>query len=546
MGGMIQANTIGRMIQDDEIVRVNRHDKMAGVTPDDSLPRLHRPSQGPRAKRCPERSRRAKSFLPNSCSFPLAVRYHMPMKPSDFEALRAVLQAPDSLITNLAEQEKYFHDATDLTATPAAILLAESVGDTQAAVRFCHSHKIPITPRGAGTGLSGGCVPSNGALLISIEKLHHLTIYPEREMAVCGPGVITKTLQDEAAKHGLTYPPDPASYLESTLGGNVAEGAGGLRCRRFGVTKDYVLGMRAVLVDGSILNAGIFNENAGFSLGDLLISSEGTLAIVTEIAVRLIPIPVRGTTILVGFNSPTDAAKTVADITACGLIPTVLEFLDGDAAACSNQYEKHEGLDEVGALLLIETSGENQDAQTTRIKSFCETHRASYMQMEPDPEKAEALWKIRRNLSKAAKAAAKVRLSEDVAVPNSKFPDLVAFVGEMNAASPLRINSFGHAGDGNLHVNLMAQDDSPATMNLIHESVLQLMRKTLELGGTLTGEHGIGLAKRDFLQLEFDAATLDAMRKVKAVFDPEYSLNPDKLFADRPADHVQRVGSSAY
>ena len=452
------------------------------------------------------------------------------MNQAQIDRMRSRLQAPDSLIGNLSGLEQYHHDATSYRAVPTALLLAETADDVATVVRFCATEGIPITTRGAGTGLSGGCVVSPGGLLLSTEKLRHLEIVPERHLAFCGPGVITKELQDAAQKLGLTYPPDPASYEESTLGGNVAENAGGLRCKRFGVTKDYVLGLEAVLPDGNMLKTGLFNRDRGLSLGELLIGSEGTLAIVTQIALRLIDLPGRGETILVAFDNPKDAAQAVSDINTSGIVPTVMEFLDGDAAACSNEYEKSEGLDKVAAILLLETSGADAPAQTARIRRICEKNNCSYLRSETNPHRAENLWRVRRNISKAVKAMAGLRISEDVAVPNSRFPALVNFVAEMNRQSRLRINCFGHAGDGNLHVNFLAPADSGAERAEVERWVDVLMRKTVALGGTLTGEHGIGLAKRQYLDLEFDPATLGSMRAVKDVFDPVQLFNPDKLF----------------
>jgi glycolate oxidase len=447
----------------------------------------------------------------------------------DFASLRSLLLAPQSLLTEASLLEPYLHDATEFTATPLAVLRAESTEDIITAVRYCREHALAITPRGAGTGLSGGCVATPNALVISTENLKHLEIRAADKLAICGAGVITKDLENAAAQFGLTYPPDPASWQESTLGGNVAEGAGGLRCKRFGVTKDYVLGLKAVLADGSLVHTGQFNHDTGLNLGDLFIASEGTLAIITEIAVRLTP-PIRpGTVILVSFDRPRDAAQTVSDITAAGIIPTILEFLDGDAAACSNAYEKTEGLDNAEAVLLIETSGDAKTDQATRIESICMKNRCAHFRKETDPDKTEALWKVRRNLSKAIKEMAAYRISEDVVVPNSKFPALVDWVAELNQRSPLRINSFGHAGDGNLHVVFLAPDSSPQTMALIEAGVGELMRKTIQLGGTLTGEHGIGLAKKKYLSWEFDSHTLRLMRIIKSVFDADGRLNPDKL-----------------
>lgn len=443
------------------------------------------------------------------------------------------LTRPDTLHLDLAGCEDYFRDATEMAATPAAILIAESTEDVRTAVVFCHRHGIPITARGAGTGLSGGCVPTQDSLVVSLERLIEMKIDSVKKTAICGPGVITKDLIDAAAKHGLTYAPDPASYAESTLGGNVAENAGGLRCKRHGVTRDYVLGLEAVTSDGSFLRTGSFSGNRGLSLTELLIGSEGTLAIITRMALRLIDLPGRGITVLVAFSRPEDAAGAVAKIGADGVIPTVLEFLDGDAAACSNAYEPNPGLQDAAAILLFETSDCNPQEQLEAIRAACRSFSSTHFRSEADPAKAEDLWKIRRNLSKAVKEMAPLRVSEDVAVPISRFPDLVAFAAELNRTSPLRINSFGHAGDGNLHVQFLASEDSPQNRRLIDETTELLMRRTIELGGTLTGEHGIGLAKRHFLALEFTPSTLKTMSVVKSIFDPQGRFNPDKLLGSQ-------------
>jgi glycolate oxidase subunit GlcD len=446
------------------------------------------------------------------------------------DQLKSRLSSPDSLITDLTARDEYHHDATHYARIPTALLLAESVPDLVIAVQFCSAEKIPITPRGAGTGLSGGCVVSPGGLLLSTENLTELEIVPELKLALCGPGVITKDLVDAAAPLGLTYPPDPASYEECTLGGNVAENAGGLRCRRFGVTKDYVLGLEAVLADGSTVQTGYFSQNRGFCLGELMIGSEGTLGIVTRMALRLIESPGRGETILVAFDDPKDCARTVSEVNRSGIIPTVMEFLDGDAAACSNEYEQTEDLDKVAALLLIETDDRHPREQAEQIRRICQKNRCSYLRSETDPERVESLWKVRRNLSNAIKALAALRISEDVAVPNSRFPELVEFVSGMNRESSLRSNSYGHAGDGNLHVNFMASADDSVSRTEVERCVQILMKKTIDMGGTLTGEHGIGLAKKEYLGFEFSPAELHVMTSINAIFDPSGLLNPDKLF----------------
>jgi FAD/FMN-containing dehydrogenase len=288
--------------------------------------------------------------------------------------------------------------------------------------------------------------------------------------------------------------------------------------------------LQAVTSDGLLLGTGCYNQHRGFNLTDLLIGSEGTLAIVIEMTLRLVPTPLRGSTILVAFDREVDAAQSVAAITAGGLIPNVMEYLDGDAAECSNRYEKTEGLDRVAAILLIETQGENDDSQAEKVMRVCRANRCSFCRRESDRARVDELWRVRRNLSKAIRAAAKFRYNEDVAVPVSQFMTLIAFVAELNATGPLRVNAFGHAGDGNLHVSFLAATGDEEELRQVGAAREKLFRRTLALGGTLTGEHGIGTHKGRYLPWEFDPATLAAMRGLKDLFDSGELLNPGKIF----------------
>lgn len=449
----------------------------------------------------------------------------------NYEPLVAQL-SDDSLLLTPEQLERYSHDATGESVRPRAVVLVKTTDEVIATVNFCREHGIPITTRGAGTGLSGGCVPTAGAIVLSTEQLTSLNIAVNTQIAYCGSGVITKTLQDEAAKYGLAYPPDPASYAESTIGGNVAEGAGGLRCKRFGVTKDYVLGLKAILSSGELLQTGIYADSDNFGLTELFVASEGTLGIVTEVAMRLIRKPERGTTILVAFPTMRHAGQAVSDINSSGLVPTVLEFLDGAAVARSNKYERNAALDNAAAILLIETSHEADSKQTEIIKRICTDNHCAYLRSEQNIEAAEELWKVRRNLSRAIRSTSAYWLSEDVAVPNTQFPTLVDFVKLQNDGGPVEVVSFGHAGDGNLHAVYLASVANEATRTLVHNMATALMRETLRLGGTITGEHGIGLAKKAFLPLEFNKPTLASMKAIKEFFDPIRLLNPDKIFVD--------------
>jgi len=451
------------------------------------------------------------------------------MDDTTLDMLSSQLSAPDLLIRDLHGFEKYCHDATEQSGEPRALIFAESEADVVAVLTFATRNGIAVVARGTGTGLSGGCVPSPGSLVLSLERMTGIELDPDRGIARCGPGVITADLLKAAARFDLTYPPDPASYEECTLGGNVAENAGGLRCKRFGVTRDFVIGLKAVTADGGLLTTGLYNDREAFSIADILIGSEGTLAVVTEMALRLIPTPVAGSTILVAFDQAANAAQAVADVTAAGVIPNVMEYLDGDAARCSNNYEPVAGLEDVAAILLFETAGERDADQTSKIIEICRQNHCSLWRHAISKGEAEELWRIRRNLSKAVRAAAKFRYNEDIAVPVSRFTTMIAYVSRMNAESPTRINAFGHAGDGNLHVSFLSATGDDAERRLIAQQVEELYRQTIKLGGTLTGEHGIGLHKGKYLPLEFTTPTLDAMRHLKSVFDPDRILNPGKL-----------------
>jgi len=434
------------------------------------------------------------------------------------------------LILDTENYPDYSRDASEIKFIPAAIIFPENENEVVRIVRCCRSESIPMIFRGAGTGYTGGAVPSENALVVSLEKMKRLDIDPHKRRAFCGPGVITIDLMKKAMERNLFYPPDPASYDESTLGGNVAENAGGLHCKKYGVTKDYIIGLRAVTIDGDILSTGIYNENELFDITFLLIGSEGLLAAVTEIAVRLIELPEFGPTILAAFHNSEHAADSVAEITRSGIVPSVMEYMDDDAINCSMEYEESIDLQSAAALLLLETAGQNYRRDAEGIVEILRKNRAFLIKEETDRKKADRLWMIRRNLSKAVKASVKYKISEDVAVPPSRLAELVNFVAGLRDEYPLRINSYGHAGDGNLHVNFLTNEDSYVKEGMINKGIERLFKKTLELNGTITGEHGIGLTKKKYLPMEFDSPTLSAMKSVKSIFDPFGLFNPGKMF----------------
>ncbi len=421
----------------------------------------------------------------------------------------------------------YNRDATELIYYPDALFFAESENDIVAAVKMCRDLDLPLIVRGAGTGYSGGALAIHGGLLVSVERLNAIAIDSKKKATVVGPGAITGDIMKAAEAVGLFYPPDPASYEESTIGGNLAENAGGLRCKKYGVTKDYVLAVRGVNSRGDIVE---IDHLSPYGLVDLMIGSEGTLFIFTEITLRLIGLPQPGKTIQATFGRAVDAASVVAEVTAAGIIPCIMEFMDGDAIACSNQYDPENRIEGGAAMLLFETDGINAEDEAEAIMSVCKTHSPLMLRTTDEPKEREILWKTRRNLSNAVKNTAKIKTSEDVCVPPSKLPQLVAFVEELGRDLSLRVNCYGHAGDGNLHVNLLGKTGSDRESKETAEGINRLFKKTLALGGTLSGEHGIGITKKDYLHHEFDKATIRFMRRLEKCLDSDGILNPGKIF----------------
>lgn len=425
------------------------------------------------------------------------------------------------------DYQDYTKDATEMVFTPDLLFFAESEQEVIETVRLCRQLKMPLIVRGAGTGYSGGALAVKGGLLMSIERMNKIDINPDKRLATVGPGAITGDIFKAAEINGLFYPPDPASYLESTIAGNLAENAGGLRCKKYGVTKDYVVGFRGIDTGGNIIN---IDTCSPFGLSDVIIGSEGTLFVFTEIALRLIPQAKIGRTIQAVFDKTTEAALVVAEITAAGIIPCIMEYMDGDAIKCSNEYDPDNKITEGAAMLLFETDGLNAESEGEAIRDICQKYSPTAIAETDDPEKREILWMTRRNLSKAVKESGKYKISEDVCVPPSHLPDLAAFVEDLSRRFTVRINSYGHAGDGNLHVNFLGMTGSDQEENEISEGVELVFKKTLELGGTLTGEHGIGITKRDYINQEFDPPTLEFMIRLKKCLDAGDIFNPGKIF----------------
>jgi len=434
---------------------------------------------------------------------------------------------PGRVFFDLEDYPDYTRDATELIYYPDALFFAESEAEVVAAVELCRQLEMPLIVRGAGTGYSGGALAINGGLLVSVERINSVAIDEKRKIAMVGPGAITGDIMKAAEAAGLFYPPDPASYEESTIGGNLAENAGGLRCKKYGVTKDYVLAVRGIDTDGKVIEIDTFSP---FGLLDVMIGSEGTLFIFTQITLKLIDLPQPGQTIQATFDKAVDAASVVAEVTASGIVPCIMEFMDGDAIDCSNHYDPDNRIEGGAGMLLFETDGPHAEAEAKAISDICRKYSPLMLRLATDRKERDILWKARRNLSHAVKKTAKAKISEDVCVPPSRLPDLVAFVDHLARKLSIRINCYGHAGDGNLHVNFLGMTGSPAEEKEIAEGVELLFNKTLELGGTLSGEHGIGITKKDYLPREFDPATLHFMKRLAGCLNPAGLFNPGKIF----------------
>jgi len=450
--------------------------------------------------------------------------------------LRRLLKK-DQILISPEERICYSYDATNKNFIPDAVVLPHSTDDVVRLMKYAHHHKITVVPRGAGSGYTGGSLPIKGGIVVSFEQMTKvLHLDKEKKYAIVEPGAVTQEFADYVAKFGLFYPPDPSSLKFSTLGGNVAECAGGLKGRKYGVTRNYVLGVEAVLSDGKIIKTGVLDEQkkSSYDLESLLIGSEGTLALITKIALRLVDKPEFEKTVLATFDEMEDAAEVVAAITASGVIPSVLEFIDGDTLECVLDYVKLDNIEKSEAVLLIEVDGNNKeevDQEFEEVLKICKEKRAKGLQVAQTKEEKDNLWKVRRSISASLLKIAPTKVNEDICVPASQLPAMVKKIKEISKKHKVNINNFGHAGDGNLHVTFMCDSRNQEQMERVEKAVDELFEYTLKLGGTLSGEHGIGVTKAKYLEWEVGKEGIRMMKKIKSAFDPDNIINPGKIFS---------------
>ncbi|RJX36139.1 MAG: FAD-binding protein [Desulfurivibrio sp.] len=441
----------------------------------------------------------------------------------------------DYLTTAPEELLCYSYDGTGREFPPEAVAFPADAEEISAIMRLANAALFPVVPRGAGSGMTGGSLPVAGGVVLSLSRLNRiLEIDEANQIAVVEPGVITGDLRKTVAKRGLYYPPDPASLKFCTMGGNVAECAGGPSAVKYGVTRDYVLGLEVVLPDGRIVQTGVRTAKGvvGYDLTRLFIGSEGTLGIITRITVRLIPHPGAKKTFLILCSSISQAATLVAEILTRHR-PCTLEYMDRTAIRIVRDklpFALPEGTE---ALLLLEVDGDAPGVgiQAAALQEFLAA-RSDLLAVRQADQAAEidALWTARRAVSPAAFSLQPHKISEDVVVPRSRIPELVLFVESLAAEHDLTIFTFGHAGDGNIHVNIMLDKSQSRQVSHAEMATRALLERVIRLGGTLSGEHGIGITKAAFLPLELDAASLAVMRGIKNFFDPNNILNPGKIF----------------
>ncbi len=442
---------------------------------------------------------------------------------------------PSKILTSRDACERFARDESEAEgAVPDAVVLAGSADDVSHALAVALEAEVPITPRAAGTGRSGGAVPSAGGIVLATLGMSAIKEIDRSEgVAVVEPGVVLADLHHAVEAEGWFYPPDPNSLKSCAIGGNVAENSGGPRAVKYGVTRDYVLGVQAALVGGQQLFVGKRTRKgvAGYDVASLLVGSEGTLAVFTEVTVKLVPKPEAVITLLVTFAGVRDAVDAAQSLTASRLLPRCLELMDGETLGALRQAGNPIDA-RAGALLLVEVDGPSAEVEreAARVAECCHTCRALEVLVAQEPGARERLWAARREMSHAVRRLSKHRFAQDVVVPRQRVGELLERVGAISDRTGIRFLTYGHVGDGTLHVNFL-WDESDAVPR-VAQAVQSLMREVVALGGSLSAEHGIGILRAPYLGLEHSPFVIALQRQLKAVFDPRGLLNPGKIFAE--------------
>lgn len=447
----------------------------------------------------------------------------------------------ENVLHTLEDRMCYSYDGTFRTFMPDVIVRPDGTQQVQAIAKYASEHNVPLYPRGKGTGLSGGSVPIKGGIVMDLTRMNRiLEIDAKNLLAVVEPGVITADLHKAVEALGLYYPPDPASLKSCTIGGNVAESAGGPCAIKYGVTRDYVMGLEVVTAAGELINTGgrTVKNVSGYDLTRLFVGSEGTLGVVTKAILKLIPKPEAKKTILSIFPKLDGASDTVPQIIGQGIIPACLEIMDDVAINCV-ENQRNLGLPrDAEAILLIEVDGDKEvvEKQAPLIARICEENGASEVKVAKDNQEAEQLWVARRAVSAAVLQLNPTKISEDATVPRTKIPEMIRRLKQIGIKYNLPMTVYGHAGDGNLHPNIVTNRRDHEEMERVEKAVEEIFKVTIELGGTLTGEHGIGIMKSPFMKLQFTPEEIYYFKQIKKAFDPQNILNPGKIFGGEESE----------
>lgn len=441
----------------------------------------------------------------------------------------------ENVLYKIEDRICYSYDGSRQKCLPDIVLQPCSVQHVSNILIYANEHEISVYPRGAGTGLTGGAVPVKGGIVLDFMHMNKIIeIIPEDLTATVEPGVITQTLQIEAAKYKLFYPPDPASAAFSTIGGNVAECSGGITGLKYGVTRDYILSLEVVLADGSVIHTGrkTIKSVTGYDITRLLVGSEGTLGVFTKITVKLLPLPEKIETLLVFFDNPQDAVRSANQIISNNILPRALEFIDKSSIACVKGYKREIQIpSDVKAILLIDIDGREQSVKTevSLVEKIVIKNHALNVIPARNAEERDTLWEVRRAISPALYNIAHFKINEDICVPRSRILEILERIDDISAKYPyLKVANFGHIGDGNIHVNIMYEKEDEQT--LAEKMVEEILCSTIELGGTISGEHGIGNVKSAYLPLEIPPLEQRIMKGIKHLLDPKGILNPGKVF----------------
>jgi glycolate oxidase subunit GlcD len=441
---------------------------------------------------------------------------------------------PGEIFLEPATLEKYAGDKWFAAHQPDAVALPRSTKSVAAILKFANEHRIPVTPRGAGHGYVGGCVPIRGGIVLSLERMNRVReINAADFVAVVQPGANTKKFQEAVERRGLFYPPDPASRADNFIGGNIATNAGGPRCLKYGVTRDYVLGLEVVLAGGAIVRLGgrTHKNKTGFDLHRLFVGSEGLLGVITEATLKLVPLPPFRATLAIGFGSMNNAVGALQSILAAGFLPSALELADEFTLAAATKYTGSKRLGICKAHLIVEIDGQNKSVrgELPAVEKVVRKHKPLFIERGLGDAECEKIWEIRRVFSTSLKATGLKKLNEDIVVPRGRLEDLFRFTARLQNKIKLPIACFGHAGDGNIHVNIMLDVNDAAAVKRGEAALDELFGQVLEWNGAITGEHGIGLAKKRWWSLAVSKEVQELHRALKRTLDPNGILNPGKF-----------------